>query len=56
MVSGEQPGVNILGVGISALSMRSAIEQSEALLDTMVQLSGLRRYSLEVTHMGLAIS
>jgi N-acetylglucosaminyldiphosphoundecaprenol N-acetyl-beta-D-mannosaminyltransferase len=34
MVSSEQPRVNILGVGISALSMQSAIEQSEALLDS----------------------
>ena len=56
MVSGEQPGVNILGVVVSALSIQSAIEQSEALLDTMAQLSRLRRHSLEVTHMGLAIS
>jgi N-acetylglucosaminyldiphosphoundecaprenol N-acetyl-beta-D-mannosaminyltransferase len=33
MISGDQPRVNILGVGISALSMESALEQSEALLN-----------------------
>jgi N-acetylglucosaminyldiphosphoundecaprenol N-acetyl-beta-D-mannosaminyltransferase len=33
MISGNPPRVNILGVGISALSMESALEQSEALLN-----------------------
>ena len=33
MSSGVQPRVNILGVGVSAISMGSALEQSEALLD-----------------------
>jgi N-acetylglucosaminyldiphosphoundecaprenol N-acetyl-beta-D-mannosaminyltransferase len=33
MISGDPPRVNILGVGISALSMESALEQSEALLN-----------------------
>ena len=33
MNTGEQPRVNILGVGVSALSMQSALAQSEALLD-----------------------
>jgi N-acetylglucosaminyldiphosphoundecaprenol N-acetyl-beta-D-mannosaminyltransferase len=32
MISGDPPRINILGVGISALSMESALEQSEALL------------------------
>ena len=34
MISGQEPRVNILGVGISALSMESALAQSEALLDS----------------------
>ena len=34
MISGHEPRVNILGVGVSALSMQSALEQSEALLDS----------------------
>ena len=33
MSSGVQPRVNILGVGVSAISMQTALEQSEALLD-----------------------
>ena len=33
MISGQEPRVNILGVGVSALSMTRALEQSEALLD-----------------------
>jgi N-acetylglucosaminyldiphosphoundecaprenol N-acetyl-beta-D-mannosaminyltransferase len=33
MIPGDQPRINILGVGISALSMESALEQSEALLN-----------------------
>ncbi len=33
MIGSDQPRVNILGVGISAISMESALEQSEALLN-----------------------
>ena len=33
MIASDQPRVNILGVGISALSMQSAVEQTEELLD-----------------------
>ena len=32
MIGSDQPRVNILGVGISAISMESALDQSEALL------------------------
>lgn len=34
MVYGQSPRVNILGVGVSALSMRTALEKTESLLDS----------------------